>query len=192
MKKTAILLAVFAASCSNNSTKENPPTVDSSNVQLSAPIFSDSVIVYKYEGDMPKMDTAYIKNATEPLKAIIGYYSYQFNTACKDTKHCQLTSALGFEQDSPQHKSLVQKWFKDEDTKNSIANGGNAKPDGEDSYSWLSSLSFFVNGKDVKVKYTSSWISKDIHGKGQGDDTYRMEENEVKVINRNHTELDVQ
>ena len=194
MKKLAALLIIFVASCTGNAPKENKQASDSASSQATtAPLsLKDSVVVYKYEGNSALMDTAYIKNASEPIKAILAYYCYQFNTVCSDAKHCKLSAALGFGQDSPEHKNLVEKWLKDEDTKTSIAHGGNAKPDGGDPYSWLSSLRILIKDKEVKIKYTSSWISKDIPGKGVGDDNYRIEGNEIKVISRNHTELDVQ
>ncbi len=95
-------------------------------------------------------------------------------------------------QGSLEHKALVMKWLSDEDTKISIANGGSVKPNGGDSYAWLSSLDLLVAGNNIQVKYLSSWISKDIHGKGQGNDEYRLEGQKVNVLGRNHTELDVQ
>ncbi len=157
------------------------------------PVYKDSVEVYRYQGSEAIINEKYLKEScSEPVKALIAYYCFQFNTSCSDTANCQLTQSLGLSQNSDAHKNLVLKWLKDEETKLSIANGGNVKPNGNESYSWLSNLHIYQDKEYVQVKYLSSWISNELHGKGQGTDEYKISENQIQVIKRNHTELDIQ
>ncbi|HWY35708.1 MAG TPA: hypothetical protein VNX68_13770, partial [Nitrosopumilaceae archaeon] len=135
MKKVIPVLSIFSLSllisCGDKKEeiKGKEQLKDTAKVIVQEAVKTDTIVVYKYVGSDVMLDNSYIRVAPEAIKSILAYYCFQFNTGCPDKKHCKLTEALGLgEQNSQQHQDLVLKWFKDEDTKMSIANGGSVKP----------------------------------------------------------------
>lgn len=68
------------------------------------------------EGDC-LTNTRYLKEAPEPIKAILAYYAYQAGTGCEksdsnNSVRCQLTTDLGLgDQCSNRHISMLNRWF---------------------------------------------------------------------------------
>ncbi len=197
MKKTTKILfvAIVTAtliSCNNSGNKENVTNADTTQVKPVAK--ADTIEVYRYQGSDAIINTAYLSTCPESEKAILAYCSYLFGTACSDSKHCKLTEALGLaEQNSVEHKKLVNKWFNDAETVDLVMKGGNAVSSDKEAMAFFEKIRLVKDGSaTLKVVYISDWIAGDKHGKGQGTDTYEIEENHIKVIARDYLDLDVQ
>lgn len=197
MKK--IWLIAFAGmivvSCTNKEErKEEASPADTVKTETSPAAKADTIEIYRYKGSEAIINTDFISKASEAEKAVIAYYCYVFNTSCENTRHCRLTEALGLgEQNSKEQQELVKKYFNDSETRDLVKQGGTVTPNGSENLSWFESLRFIKDGTSrLEVLYISNWVTKDMHGKGKGTDEYELEKENVKVVSRNHEELDIQ
>jgi hypothetical protein len=196
MKK--IILSVFAVTlliaCNNTAEKKEAPKADTTKVDTTKKaevVTEDNAIeIYHFKGKEPYINTEYLKTCSEQEKALLAYYCYFFNTSCKDSKHCQLTEALGLgEQNSKAHKDLVLKWFTDDETVQLAKEGGRITPAGTKNMAWYEELKLTKKGDLVIVRYSSAWKTDNAEGKGKGNDEYQFEANKIKVIGRQHEDL---
>ncbi|MGZ3864391.1 MAG: hypothetical protein ACXVPN_03690 [Bacteroidia bacterium] len=188
----AILTAGILFSCGNNAEKkEETTTVKTDTVTEVKPAKAfDTIEVYIFKGKEPYINNEYIKTATEEEKALLGYYAYFFNSSCADSKHCQLTSALGFgEQNSKEQQTAVLKWFSDDETRQLAKEGGRIKTDGSDPGAWYESIKLVKKGNLIIIRYVSKWKAKTMEGTGLGTDEYEFEPSRIKVISRTHEDI---
>lgn len=197
MKKFAFVLAAATLlfACNNSAEKKETPAADTTKkdsvITAEAPKGYDTIEVYHFKGKEPYINTEYIKNSSEQEKALLAYYCYFFNTSCKDSRHCQLTEALGLgEQGSKEQKALVSKWFNDAETLDLAKEGGRITPDGAKNMAWYEEIKLVKKGSDlVCVRYLSTWKTPNQEGKGRGTDEYQFEASRIKVIGRDHVDL---
>lgn len=199
MIRKSLLLIGFISVCAfcacSGGAADNTPTSKEENSpsEANSATKSDSIIIYEYIGDQSKINQSYLEQIQESEKAILAYYCYLFNNGCTDTKNCLLTAALGLgEQHSTDHQQLVKKWFKDQETIDLVNYGGDAKPFGGEAFAWYSQLWLKHINDTIQVEYYSSWLSKDLHGKGKGTGKYLVKDGQIQIIERNHNELDIQ
>ncbi len=190
----AVLIIASFASCNNSEKKENTTEVKADTTQAKPPVKNDTIEVYRYQSTNAIINSTYISSCPESEKALLAYYAYLFSTACEDTKHCKLTEALGLgEQNSKAQQDLVKKWFNDTETTDLVKQGGSITPNGKETMAWFGSIHLVKDSSSkIKVIYISHWIAGDKHGKGQGTDTYEIENNHLKVIARDYLDLDIQ
>jgi hypothetical protein len=198
MKKFAFTLAAAALllACNNSAEKKENTAADTTKKDsvktvAEAPKGYDTIEVYHFKGKEPYINSEYLKNSTEQEKALLAYYCYFFNTSCKDSKHCQLTEALGLgEQNSKEHNALVKKWFNDQETLDLAKEGGRITPDGSKNMAWYEEIKLVKKGSDlICVRYLSNWKTANQEGKGRGTDEYQFEANRIKVIGRQHEDI---
>ena len=190
----AVLITASFASCNNSKKKENTTLIQADTTRVKPIVKIDTIQIYRYEGVKAIINSTYISTCAESEKALLAYYAYLFSTACEDTKHCKLTEALGLgEQNSKAQQDLVKKWFNDTETTDLVKQGGAITPNGKETMAWFGSINLVKDGSaKIKVIYISHWIAGDKHGKGQGTDSYEIENNHIKVIARDYLDLDIQ
>lgn len=184
-----LLIILLGSGCKSDSgaTSESP-NQESAKVVGKA----DTVEVYAYRGSDAIINNKLISSLGEAEKAILAYYCLEFNTSCMDARHCKLTEALGLgEQGSSEHLNLVAKWLKDQETKDLVKMGGRVTPNGAEPLAWFERITMLRDGNSVQVFYISNWVSHDLHGKGQGYGNYLIQNGEVKVLSRNHVDIDI-
>jgi hypothetical protein len=185
------LVVLFFTGCNNSTPKEELAQPQKDTVaKVSKPAAQyDTIEVYHFKGAEPFINTDYLKSSSEQEKALLAYYCYFFSTACKDTKHCMLTEALGLgEQNSKEHKALVLKWFTDDETVQLAKEGGidRIKPQ----TSWYEEIKLVKKESGlIVVRYLSRWKTTGMEGKGVGTDEYQFEANRIKVIGRQHEDI---
>ncbi len=198
MKKLTLSLfaAALLAGCNNTEEKKDTPAADTAKKDTvvtvtETPKGYDTIEVYHFKGNEPYLNSEFLKNATEQEKALLAYYCYFFSTQCKDSKHCVLTEALGLgEQNSKEHKALVNKWFTDEETAGLVKEGGRITPKNAKNTSWFEEIKIVKKGTDlIIVAYKSAWKTDKMEGQGRGTDEYQFETARIKVIGRNHEDL---
>lgn len=198
MKKIILpfVTASLLLACNSSADKKEIPAADSTKkdsvtVISETPKGYDTIEVYHYKGAEPYINSEFIKSATEKEKALLAYYCYFFSSNCKDTKHCALTEALGLgEQNSKEHKALVQKWFTDDETLQLAKEGGRITPNGTKNMAWYEELKLVKKGTDlIVVRYNSAWKTENQEGKGRGTDEYQLGEKQIKVIGRSHEDI---
>lgn len=198
MKKIILALSTMGIlfACNNSTEKASGPVADTSKVDSAktvvvAPPGYDTIEVYHFKGKEPYINTTWLQTASEAEKALLGYYAYFFSSNCKDSKHCELTSALGFgDQNSKAHKTAVLKWFTDDETKQLANEGGRITPNGTKNMAWYEEIKLVKKGSDlIIVRYASAWKTDSQEGKGRGTDEYQVEASHIKVIGRAHEDF---
>ena len=190
----AVLITATLVSCNNSEKTEPVKEVEvKTDTAKTKPVVvenDNAVDIYRFKGGEPYINTEYLNTITEEEKALLAYYCYFFNTSCADSKHCQLTEALGLgEQNSKEHKKLVEKWFTDDETKQLAKEGGRITPNGSKNMGWFEELKIAKKGDLITVRYASAWSTPTSSGKGKGTDEYQFEPNRIKVIGRLHEDL---
>jgi hypothetical protein len=100
------------------------------------------------------INTAVIKNFSEPMKAIVAYYAALAGSNCDGTV-CGLTTALGLgNQGSDAHIQLLQKYFKGDKTAETIINQKCYLPPNTASiFNDYAYLGFLIEGNKVIIQY---------------------------------------
>lgn len=196
MKKLSLSLfaAALLVACNNTEEKKDIPVVDTTKKDTAtvaeAPKGYDTIEVYHFKGNEPYINEEFLKTASESEKALLGYYCYFFSSNCKDSKHCDLTKALGYgDQNSKDHKTAVNKWFADDETKQLVKEGGRVTPTGAKNMSWYEEIKLVKKGELTVVRYLSAWKTDKMEGKGRGTDEYQITTDKIKVIGRSHEEI---
>jgi hypothetical protein len=198
MKLSKIIATLIAASllaaCNNSAEKKETPAEIKKDTVVEAtkpPAAAfDTIELYHFKGNEPYINNDFIKGCTEQEKALLAYYCYFFNTSCADSKHCELTKALGLgEQNSKEHQKLVLKWFTDQETMQLAKEGGRITPNGAKITAWYEEIKLVKKGSLIVVRYSSAWKTSAQEGKGRGTDEYEFTPERVKVIGRQHEDI---
>ena len=191
---TAVLVTTLFAACNSPEKKETNEEVKKDTTEAKpavAEVVDNSTVIYRFKGAETYINKDYLKTISEQEKALLAYYCYFFNTSCADSKHCQLTEALGLgEQNSKEHQKLVLKWFTDDETVQLAKEGGRITPNGSKNMGWYEDLRIEKKGTLISVRYLSAWSTPTMEGKGKGTDEYEFEPTRIKIIGRLHEDVE--
>jgi hypothetical protein len=154
-----------------------------STIMVRSQIVSFDIIEPSKKPSLSNINTAAIKNFSEPVQAIVAYYAALAGSNCNGIT-CELTDALGLgNQGSEAHKALLQKYFKGDKTAEALITKGCYLPSTTDPvYSNYEYLRFLVEGNKVIIQYKVMQKNKEVIRYIESDnDEIWIEPNGLKV-----------